>query len=65
MVQSLGWLQVAKSTQGNIFNSTDNVLAGIRHGGITSSERSSFKRTVGGMKNEDPTTAVLVGLNSV
>jgi hypothetical protein len=31
MVQSLGWLQVAKCTQGNIFNLIDEALAGSRH----------------------------------
>ena len=50
MVQGLGWLQVTESTQGNIFNSTDGVLAGIRHDGIRNSGRCPFKRTVVGLR---------------
>jgi hypothetical protein len=34
MVQGVGWLQVAKCTQGNIFNSTDEAPASSRHDGI-------------------------------
>lgn len=45
MVQGLGRLQVAKCTQGHIFNSIDDALAGIRHVGITSS-----KQPVGGLR---------------
>ena len=68
MIQSLGWMQVAKSTQDNVFNSTDRVLAGIRHDGITSSERSPFERTVAGLRIPVPPlqlpTTTVVGLNS-
>jgi hypothetical protein len=34
MVQGVGRLQVAKCTQGNIFNSIDEAHAGSRHDGI-------------------------------
>ena len=34
MVQGVGWLQVAKCTQGNIFNLIDEAPAGSRHDGI-------------------------------
>lgn len=47
VVQGLGWLQVAKCTQGDIFDSIDEALARIRHDGITRSEQSPFKRTSG------------------
>ena len=34
MVQGVGWLQVAKCTQGDIFNSIDKAPASSRHDGI-------------------------------
>jgi hypothetical protein len=46
MVQGVGWLQVAKCTQGNIFNSIDEAPAGSRHDGIM----SPFKRTVAALE---------------
>jgi hypothetical protein len=33
MVQRLGWLQVAECAQGDIFDSIDELLVGLRHGG--------------------------------
>jgi hypothetical protein len=41
MVQGVGWLQVAKCTQGNIFNSIDEAHAGSRHDGIMTVASSS------------------------
>ena len=34
MVQGVGWLQVAKCTQGSIFNSINEAPASSRHDGI-------------------------------
>jgi len=32
MVQRLGWVQVAECAQGDIFDSIDELLVGLRHG---------------------------------
>ena len=34
MVQRLGWLDVAECSQGEIFDSVDELLASVRHGWI-------------------------------
>ena len=32
MIQRLGWLEVAECSQGEIFDSVDELLASVRHG---------------------------------
>ena len=34
MVQRFGWMQVAECAQGGIFDSIDELLVGLRHGGM-------------------------------
>jgi hypothetical protein len=34
MIQRLGWLEVAECSQGEVFDSADELLASVRHGWI-------------------------------
>lgn len=46
MIQHLGCLQIAKCTESNIFNSTDEVLVAVRHDSIMNSEVSPLPSRV-------------------